>query len=51
MSIFLSKHPNIIFSIEKEKDRCLPFLDVNIFRENLQLKSIEQRPSMGFMPT
>ena len=29
-----SKHPNIKFSIEKEEDRCLPFLDVNIFREN-----------------
>ena len=29
-----SKHHNIIFSIEKEKDGCLPFLDVNIFREN-----------------
>ena len=29
-----SKHPNINFSIEKEKDSCLPFLDVNIFREN-----------------
>ena len=29
-----SKHPRINFSIEKEKDSCLPFLDVNIFREN-----------------
>ena len=29
-----SKHPNINFSIEKEKDSCLPFLDVNIFHEN-----------------
>ena len=29
-----SKHPNINFSIEKEKDGCLPFLDVNIFCEN-----------------
>ena len=29
-----SKHPNINFSIEKEKDGCLPCLDVNIFREN-----------------
>ena len=29
-----SKHHNINFSIEKEKDGCLPFLDVNIFREN-----------------
>ena len=28
------KHPNINFSIEKEKDGCLPFLDVNIFRKN-----------------
>ena len=29
-----SKHPNINFSIEREKDSCLPFLDVNIFHEN-----------------
>ena len=29
-----SKHPNINFSIEKEKDGCLPFLDVNIFCEH-----------------
>ena len=29
-----SKHPNIKFSIEKEEDDCLPFLDVNIFHEN-----------------
>ena len=29
-----SKHPNINFSIKKEKDSCSPFLDVNIFREN-----------------
>ena len=29
-----SKHPNINFSIEKEEDSCLPFLNVNIFREN-----------------
>ena len=28
------KHHNINFSIEKEKDGCLPFLDANIFREN-----------------
>ena len=27
-----SKYLNIIFSMEKEKDDCLPFLDVNIFR-------------------
>ena len=29
-----SKHPNINFSIEKEKDACLPFLDLNIFHKN-----------------
>ena len=29
-----SKHPNIKCSIEKEGDGCLPFLDINIFREN-----------------
>ena len=28
------KHPNIIFSTQKEKDGCLTFLDVHIFREN-----------------
>ena len=32
-----SKHPNIKFSIEKEEDRCLPFLDVHFFRENDKL--------------
>ena len=26
-----SKHPNINFSVEKEKDGCLPFLNANIF--------------------
>ena len=29
-----SRHRNINFSIEKEEDCCLPFLDINIFREN-----------------
>ena len=29
-----SKHPNIKFSIEKEEDGCLPFLDINISRED-----------------
>lgn len=29
-----SKHPNIYFSTEKEKDGCSPFLNVDIFREN-----------------
>ena len=31
-----SKHPNINFCIEKEKDGCLSFLDVNIFHENMK---------------
>ena len=29
-----SKHPNIKFSLEKEEDGRLPFLDINIFCEN-----------------
>ena len=29
-----SKHKNINFSFETEKDEQMPFLDVNIFREN-----------------
>ena len=29
-----TKHLNIIFSIEKKKYGCLPFLDVNIFHKN-----------------
>ena len=29
-----SKHSSISISIEKEKEDCLPFLDINIFREN-----------------
>ena len=28
-----SKHPNINFSLEKENDDCLSFLDINIFHE------------------
>ena len=28
------KHPNIIFSTQKENDDCLTFFDVHIFREN-----------------
>ena len=30
----LSKHPNMKFSIEKEEDGHLPFLDIKIFHEN-----------------
>ena len=39
-----SKHPNINFSIVKEKDGCLPFLDVNIFvkTRHFQLTSVKK---------
>ena len=49
----LSKHPNIKFSIQKEEDGRLPFLDINIFRENdkFATTSIEKRPSVGLIPT
>ena len=48
-----SKHPNIKFSIEKEEDGCLPFLDINISREDdkFAITSIKKRPSVGFIPT
>ena len=32
-----SKHKNINFSFETEKDEQIPFLDVNVFRENGKL--------------
>ena len=35
--IFSSKHLKINFFKEKEKDCCLPFLDVNSFEENGKL--------------
>ena len=46
------KHPKINFSIEKDKDGCLPFLDVNIFvrTRNLRLTFTEKTFS-GFIPT
>ena len=47
-----SKYSNINFSIEKEKDSCLPFLDVNIFRENEKFATNvyrKKRPSVGFI--
>ena len=40
---FSSKHSNIISSIEKEEDECLPFLDVNIFCENKKFATIVYR--------
>ena len=46
-----SKHPNINFSIEQEKDGCLRFLDVNIFCENDKFATnvYKKRPSVGFI--
>ena len=31
---YSSKNSNLNFSIEKEKDSCLSFLDINSFHEN-----------------
>ena len=38
-----SKHRNIIFSVEVEKDGCLPFIDVNTFRKNLKFETTVYR--------
>ena len=48
-----SKYPNINFSIEKEKDGCLPFSDANIFRENEKFATniYRKMPSVAFIPT
>ena len=47
-----SKHPNINFSVEKEKDGCLLFQMLTFFMKtrNLQL-STEKRLLVGFIPT
>ena len=42
-----SKHPNIKLSIEKEEDGCLPFLDINILRENDQFATNVYRKKGG----
>ena len=34
-----SKHPNTNFSIEKQRDGCLSFLDVNIFRQKREVSN------------
>ena len=47
-----SKHLKIDFSIEKEKNECLPFLDVKIFCENGKFTTNALiRPSVEFTPT
>ena len=46
-----SKHPNIKFSIEKEEDGCLPFLDVNIFRKNDKFATnVYREKAFSFIP-
>ena len=48
-----SKHRNINFSLEKENEGRLSFLDVNIFvkKESLSLMFIEKIPSVVFILT
>ena len=40
---FSSKHPNITFTYEIEKDNVLPFLDVNVYREENKFSSTVHR--------
>ena len=41
-----SKHPNIKFTYEIEKDHCLPFLDVNImFSNGIFSTSVNRKPT------
>ena len=48
-----SKHPNINFSIEEDKDSSLQFLNVNTFCENEKFTTnvYRKRPSVVFLPT
>ena len=47
-----TKHPNINFSLEKENDGCLSFLDVNILREKGKFVSnvYRKKTFSGFIP-
>ena len=47
------KYPNMNISIEKERNGCLPFLDVNIFRkkEEFASKVNRKKPTVEFIPT
>ena len=38
-----SKHPNINFTFEVEENNCLPFLDVNVFRDSEKFSSSVHR--------
>ena len=40
-----SKHPNISFTCEIEKDRSLPFLDINVYRVNNKFETSAHRKS------
>ena len=48
-----SKHKNINFSFETEKDEQMTFLDVNAFRENGRFVAnfTEKKHSLEFTPT
>ena len=48
-----SKHPNIKFSIEKKEDGCLPFLNINIFREKEKFATnvYRKKTFSGVIPT
>ena len=48
-----SKHKNINFSFETEKDGQMLFLDVNMFRENGKLWTMftEKKHLLEFIPT
>ena len=47
-----SEHPIIYFSVEKEKDGCLPSLDIDVFRENKKLaNSVYRKISLQWCPT
>ena len=42
-SYFSSRHPNIKFTYEEEVNNTLPFLDVNVYRENDRFSSTVHR--------
>ena len=42
-----SKHPNIIFTYEIEKDRCLVFLDINVYRGNNKFETVHRKSTFS----
>ena len=41
------KHPNIIFTYEIEKDRCLVFLDINVYRGNNKFETVHRKSTFS----